>query len=169
MSTLALIGAPGAGKSTVGPLLAARLGLDFVDVDQWIEAAQGRRVRDLFAADGEAAFRALERDATLTLLARPGVVSLGGGAPLTPAVAEALASHTVVWLQVDARHALQRIGVDDGGSELRAPVGLRGRLIALLNERTPVYRSLATHTVDTSARTPDAVVDDIVALLGVAA
>ncbi|MDN5570162.1 MAG: shikimate kinase [Propionibacteriaceae bacterium] len=165
MTTVALIGAPGSGKSTVGPLVAERLGVGFVDVDTWLEQREGRRVAEIFATDGEAAFRALERDATLALLREPGVVSLGGGAPLTEAVARALASAVVVWLQVDARHALPRIGVDDT-SVIRAPVGLRGRLIKLLAERTPVYRRLATHTVDTSGREPDALADEIVGLLG---
>ncbi len=166
MTTIALIGAPGSGKSTVGALLAQRLGVAFVDVDATIEARDGRLIREIFAEDGEPAFRALEREATLDLLARGGVVSLGGGAPMTPAIADALAGEAVrtVWLQVDARHAAQRIGLDEG-RPLLAGGGIRGTLIKLLNQRTPVYAATARHHVDTSGREPDAVVDDIIARL----
>lgn len=168
MTTVAVIGAPGSGKSTVGPLLAHRLGVRFVDVDSWIEEQQGRLVREIFATDGEPAFREIEREATVALLREPGVVSLGGGAPLTPAVAEALASATVVWLQVDARHAMKRVGIDDA-RPLLAGSGLRGRLISLLNERTPTYRRLATHAVDTSGRDPQTIADEILTVLGASA
>lgn len=95
------------------------------------------------------------------------MVSLGGGAPLTPRSARRWRL-TVVWLQVDAHHALRRIGVDEA-RPLLAGTGFRARLIKLLNDRTPVYRSLATHTVDTSGREPDEIVDAIVTALEVAA
>ncbi|MFZ2428555.1 MAG: shikimate kinase, partial [Propioniciclava sp.] len=96
---MALIGAPGSGKSTLGPLLAERLGGPFVDVDTVIEQRQGRAIRDIFADDGEDAFRAIEAAVTVELLAQPGVVSLGGGAPLTPRIATALGDVATVWLQ----------------------------------------------------------------------
>ena len=167
MTTIALIGAPGSGKSTVGALLAERLGVGFIDVDAAIEAHDGRMIREIFAEDGEPAFRALEREATLALLAAGGVVSLGGGAPLTPEIADALAGDGVetVWLQVDARNAAQRIGLDDG-RPLLAGGGLRATLIKLMNQRTPVYAGTARHHVDTSGRAPAEIVDDIVAALG---
>lgn len=167
MTTIALIGAPGSGKSTVGARLAERLGVGFVDVDAAIEARDGRLIREIFAEDGEPAFRALELDATLALLAAGGVVSLGGGAPMTPAIAEALASPDIatVWLQVDARNAAQRIGLDEG-RPLLAGGGIRGTLIKLLNQRSPVYAATARHHVDTSGRDPDEVVVDILDLLG---
>ena len=65
MRTIALIGAPGSGKSTLGPLLAERLGGPFVDVDAVIEQRQGRAIRDIFADDGEDAFRAIEAAVTV--------------------------------------------------------------------------------------------------------
>ena len=164
MSAIALIGAPGSGKSTLGPLLAQRLDVPFVDVDAVIEEREGRSIRDIFAADGEDAFRALEAAVTLELLTGSGVVSLGGGAPLTPQIAEALDGVPTVWLQVDAHHAVTRIGLDQG-RPLLAGGGIRGTLIALLKARTPVYASLATVSVDTNGREPDALVDVIVAAL----
>ena len=163
-----LIGAPGSGKSTVGALLADRLGVPYADVDTEIERRTGRLIREIFADDGEPAFRQLERDVTLELLQRDGVLSLGGGAPLTPAIADALAGRTVAWLQVDAHHAVRRIGVDQG-RPLLAGGGLRATLIRMLAARTPVYASLATLAVDTNGRAPAEVADEIAARLAEAA
>ncbi|MFV0452048.1 MAG: shikimate kinase [Propioniciclava sp.] len=163
--TIAVVGAPGSGKSTVGPVLAEQLELPFVDVDTEIEHREGKLIREIFAGEGEPAFRAKETEVTLELLRAPGVVSLGGGAPMTPAIAAALAEVTVVWLAVDARHALQRIGVD-GARPLLAGRGMRATLIKLLNERTPTYRHLATVAVDTSGQEATAVVDQVLQQLG---
>ena len=164
MTTIALIGAPGSGKSTVGALLAERLRLPFFDVDTEIERMHGKLVREIFADDGEEAFRAIERDATLSLLVGDGVVSLGGGAPLTPAIAEALADVRTVWLKLDAHDAFKRIGLDDS-RPLLAGGGIRGTLIKMLRARTPVYAAVGRHHVDTSGRQPGEVVDEIITLL----
>ncbi len=152
IATIALIGTSGAGKSTVGPLLAARLGVPFVDVDAEVERVAGRPIREIFASDGEAAFRASERDLTLAALAAPGVVSLGGGAPMTPAVAEGLAGHHVVWLRVSPEVAAARVGVD----RLRPLLGADtlATLRRMLAERGGVYAALATATIDTDALDP---------------
>ena len=157
---LALIGLPGSGKSTVGPQLAARLRVPHRDVDQVLEQRQGRSITEIFATDGEARFRELERDLTLELLAAPGVVSLGGGAPMTPAIAAALAGHPVVWLQVDPEVATSRIGTDQG-RPLLAGENPRARLERLLAERGPTYAGLATITVDTN-QTPGQQVADVI-------
>lgn len=150
--TVALIGAPGAGKSTIGRLLAKRLDVDFVDVDAEIERRAGKEVSAIFADDGEAHFRALEAEVTADCLARPGVVALGGGAPMTPSVREALAGHDVVWLRVSIAQAARRVGLNETRPLL---VGnLRAQLIRLLEQRTPVYSALATVTVDTDKATP---------------
>lgn len=159
-----LIGAPGAGKSTVGRLLAARLGRDFHDVDAVIEQRQGRPIRDIFAYDGEAAFREVERDTTLELLDLPAVVSLGGGAPMTPAIQEALAGHTVVWLEVTAGRAADRVGLNVARPLLLGNV--RGQMRALLEKRLPTYAALATHRVSTDDLTPEQVAETVLALLG---
>ena len=164
MRTVALLGAPGSGKSTVGELLARRLGVPFFDVDHEIERMHGKLVREIFADDGEEAFRVIESEATLSLLVGGGVVSLGGGAPLTPAIAEALAGVETVWLKVDAHDAFKRIGLDDS-RPLLAGGGIRGTLIKMLRARTPVYAAVGRHHVDTTGREPVEVVDEIIALL----
>ncbi|MFT4216640.1 MAG: shikimate kinase [Micropruina sp.] len=158
--TIALIGAPGAGKSTVGQHLAARLGLPFIDVDAAIEAAQGRLIREIFADSGEAHFRALERDATVAALADPGVVALGSGAVLAAEVGEALRGAAVVWLQVSVAQASRRLGLNQAGVLVLG--NLRATLIKQLAERTPVYQNLATISVDTDHAGASAIVERIV-------
>jgi len=161
---LVLVGAPGSGKSTVGALLAGRLGVRHVDVDAEIERRTGKLVREIFADSGEPAFRALERDVTLELLAAEGVLSLGGGAPMTPEIARALAGHDIVWLQVDVPHAVRRIGLDEG-RPLLAGGAMRATLIKLLRERTPVYAALAGLTVDTNGLTPEEAAERVLSWL----
>lgn len=160
-ATIALIGAPGAGKTSVGRQLAARLELPFVDVDARIEAEQGKLVREIFADSGEAHFRELERVATLAALREPGVVSLGGGAVMTPGIAEAVAGVFTVWLQVSVTQASRRVGLNQARPLLLG--NLRATLIKLLAERTPVYENLATITVDTDRSGVRGVVEQIVA------
>lgn len=160
-----LIGPPGAGKSTVGEMLAAELGLPFHDTDAAIEAAQGRSIADIFVTDGEPFFRDLERNEVLqTLSSRPGVVSLGGGAPMDPVVGAALDGRpVVVFLDVGIADAAKRVGFATSRPLLM--VNPRQQWTAMMGQRRPVYQSLATHRVDTAGRTPEAVVGEIVALV----
>lgn len=162
--TVVLVGAPGSGKSTVGPLLAERLGLPFVDVDEVIENRTSRSIAEIFTDDGEAAFRVLEEQTTAELLGATGVVSLGGGAVLSAATRRSLAGHRVIWLQVSAARAVSRVGLNEARPLLLGNV--RGRLIRLLNERTPLYAEVATEEVDTDELPVDAVVERLVAREG---
>lgn len=159
-----LVGAPGSGKSTVGKLLAAQLGLDFIDVDAVIEERAGKPISEIFVDDGEPAFRALEEATTLELLDGQAVISLGGGAVLSAATRHALADQQVVWLQVSAGAAADRVGLNSARPLLLGNV--RGRLIQLLNQRIPLYAEVASLTVETDSRTADEVVAVIVAELG---
>ena len=134
------------------------------DTDADIVAAQGREISDIFVDDGEAAFRALEREAVARALAEhDGVLSLGGGAVLDEDTRALLADHTVVFLQVGLTDAVKRVGL--GTSRPLLMGNVRSRVKALLDERTPIYASVATHTVDTDGRTPDEVADEVEALL----
>lgn len=156
---IAIIGAPGSGKSTVGRLLADALGLPFVDVDAAIEADQELSIADIFVTHGEPHFRQLEETATIARLAEGGVVALGGGAIMNADIRRALADHDVVWLECSIATATKRVGMDTARPLLLGNV--RGRLIKLLNERTPLYREAATVTVNVDDRTPDQVVAEI--------
>ena len=159
-----LVGPVGAGKTTLADLLAQRWGVAVRDTDADIVAAQGREISDIFVDDGEAAFRALEREAVARALAEhDGVLSLGGGAVLDEDTRALLAEHTVVFLQVGLTDAVKRVGL--GTSRPLLMGNVRARVKALLDERTPIYASVATHTVDTDGRTPDQVADEVESLL----
>lgn len=160
-----LVGTMGAGKSTVGELVAATLGVGFADTDRMIEERAGKSVSDIFVEDGEAAFRALERETVARALAHHGgVLSLGGGAVLDPATQAALAPHRVVFLKVGLAEAVKRVGLGVGRPLLLG--NIRSRIKQLLDERTPVYQGLARITVDTDDRGPEDVAAEVVDLIG---
>ena len=160
-----LIGPMGAGKSTVASLLATAWGVPARDTDTDVEAAEGREIAEIFVDSGEAYFRNLEADAVADALAtHQGVLSLGGGAVLDPATRELLDGHEVVFLRVGLTEAVKRVGLGVGRPLLLGNV--RSRIKALLDERTPIYESVSTLTVDTDARTPDEVAAEIIAAFG---
>ena len=157
---LVLVGTMGAGKSTVGRRLAAAWNLAFRDTDRDIEAAEGRAISDIFVDSGEAHFRALERAAVADALAtHDGVLALGGGAVLDETTRAALAGHEVVFLRVGLSDAAKRVGL--GVSRPLLLGNVRGRIKQLIDERTPVYESVATHVVDTDGLGIDAVVQRV--------
>ncbi|HVF52673.1 MAG TPA: 3-dehydroquinate synthase [Actinomycetota bacterium] len=140
---IVLIGFMGAGKSAVGRLVADRLNLPFIDTDAEIEADTGTTIREMFRDQGEAAFRALEaKIASAALASGSGVVSLGGGAPASTEVAEALQGHDVVFLEVSLPVALERVG-----GRTDRPM-LSGNVPRLFNERLAIYRGVAGATID---------------------
>jgi len=152
-----LVGPPGAGKSTVGRLLAARLEVSFRDTDADVVRAAGKPIAEVFIDDGEEHFRSLESAAVLSALAKhDGVLSLGGGAVLSGSTRTALASHRVAYLEVDLSSATRRVGLNRDRPVLALKP--RAQLKALLEQRTPLYREVADLTVDTSGRSPAQVV-----------
>lgn len=157
--SIVLVGAPGAGKSSVGRLLAVKLDATFVDVDNRIEQVVGKSISEIFADEGEAHFRELEESATLELLEGDGVVSLGGGAVMNPRIREALRGHDVIWLEVSISQATRRVGMNNVRPMLLGNV--RGRLIELLRERTPWYQEVATTRVMTDKRRPSEVAAEL--------
>jgi shikimate kinase len=158
---IVLVGAPGSGKSTVGAAVAEQLGVAFSDVDSVIVDRVGKPIAEIFADDGEEVFRALEEQVTAELLDRSGVVALGGGAVLSPRTRAALRGRRVVWLRVGLSAAVKRVGLDTARPLLLGNV--RGRLLALLNERAPLYAEVASEVVDTDDSTPAEVAAQIVA------
>jgi shikimate kinase len=186
---IVVVGFMGAGKTTVGTLLAARLGLPFTDSDHVIEQGAGRPIRQIFAEDGEPAFRAREHEVIAGLLdGPPAVLALGGGAPEYPPTRAVLASGgrpqtppprgdpsprthiggalaprtslEVVYLHVGYEQALERVGGDEG-----RPLLARPDLPALYRRRLPVYAAVATLTVRTDARPPEAISEEVLARL----
>ncbi|OBG67924.1 MULTISPECIES: shikimate kinase [unclassified Mycobacterium] len=160
-----LVGLPGSGKSTIGRRLAKALGVEFLDTDAAIEQRTGRSIADIFATDGEQEFRRIEEDAVRAALAdHDGVVSLGGGAVTSPGVCEALAGHTVIYLEISAGEGVRRTG---GGAvrPLLAGPDRAEKFKALMAKRAPLYRRVSTIRVDTNRRNPGAVVRYIVSRL----
>jgi shikimate kinase len=160
-----LIGPPGAGKSTVGALLADRLGVSFTDTDAEVEAVAGKPVSDIFVEDGEPAFRDLERAAVARALDDSGgVVAVGGGAVLDAGTQQRLVGHRVIYLQTGFAAAAKRVGMDQARPLLIG--NPRTTLRILLEQRLPVYERLATITVPTDDQEPGQIAADIAGLLG---
>lgn len=158
---LVLVGAPGAGKSTVGRRVARRWGVDFQDSDQLIEQRAGKSVADIFVDDGEPAFREVEREVIASALdGLTGVLALGGGAVVDPATRARLVAAPCLWLRVGVSEAARRVGLNTARPLLLGNV--RGTLTTLLDERTPLYAEVATWTVDTDGRPIDEVVDAVI-------
>jgi shikimate kinase len=162
-----LVGPPTAGKSSIGALLAAELGVPFADTDALVAQAAGKPVGDIFVDDGELVFREFERGAVALGLdaVKPegGVLALGSGAVLDPDVRRMIASQVVVYLETGFAAVAKRTGMDR--PRVVIPGNPRGRLRAMLDERRPVYAELATLTVTTDDMAVQEVAADLAARL----
>ncbi|MGW0391334.1 shikimate kinase [Streptomyces sp. NPDC003042] len=151
-----LVGPMGSGKSTVGGLLAARLGVPYRDTDADIVAAQGREISDLFVDEGEPYFRELERQAVAAALAEhTGVLALGGGAVLDEGTRALLTGLPVVYLSMDVEEAVRRVGL--GAARPLLAVNPRRQWRELMDARRPLYTEVARVVVATDDRTPEEV------------
>jgi len=160
-----LVGLPGSGKSTIGRRLSKALGVGLLDTDVAIEERTGRSIADIFATDGEQEFRRIEEEVVRAALAEhDGVVSLGGGAVTSPGVYEALAGHTVIYLEISAREGVRRTGGNTVRPLLAGPDRAE-KYRDLMAKRAPLYRRVATIRVDTNRRNPGAVVRQILSRL----
>jgi shikimate kinase len=165
-SLLYLIGARGTGKSTVGRVLAARLGWGFVDADERLEAAAGRTIADIFAAEGEKGFRDRE-SAVLAELAGMShhVIATGGGIVLREANRELLRrSGAIVWLIAAPEAAYARLSADPTTAARRpnlTPQGGIEEVRAVMAAREPLYREVAQIIVDSGSLSPESVADAI--------
>ena len=156
--SLFLIGLRGSGKSAAGRLAASRLGVPFVDSDLLVEGSAGRSVAELLTGEGEASFRALEREVLLEALARPGqIVATGGGCVLDPEVRAALRrSGRVLWLDAPLPVLQERLRREEGRRATRPPLtdapDAAAELPELLARRAPLYRECADEIVQTGDR-----------------
>lgn len=162
-----LVGFMGSGKSSVGSVLARRLGWDFVDLDEQVEEAEGRSVAAIFAESGEPRFRAAEARAADEALEREGMVlAPGGGWAAQPGRLRALPSGTrTVWLRVSPEEAVRRSGLVPGSRPLLAGPDPLARARELLAQREPFYAQ-SDLEVDTEGRTVEDVAARILASLG---
>ncbi len=162
---LVLIGMMGAGKTTVGARCAALLDRPFVDVDDIVEAVTGRTVREIFATDGEAAFRALEAEALRDACAapEPSVIAAGGGAMQDPVNRRAVEqAGTVVWLRAEPDELARRVTADGVAERpMLAGTDAAPSIERLLAVRTAGYEGLADVVVDTDGRDVDAVAAEV--------
>jgi 3-dehydroquinate synthase/shikimate kinase/3-dehydroquinate synthase len=163
VGTLWLVGMMGAGKSTVGPPAAAAVGVSFFDIDD--AAAGGRAIPEIFAREGEAAFRAAEADQIAAHAGRIAVVACGGGAVLDArSVALMRASGTVVWLDADPEVLASRVGDGTGRPLLEGDPA--GAIATIAAERHAAYRSAAHHRIDTGGLTPAQAAEQVARLWG---
>jgi shikimate kinase len=159
---LVLVGFMGAGKTTVGRLLAGGLGVPFLDSDHVIEARAGRPIPEIFATDGEPAFRALEHEVIASLLRGPDVVlALGGGAAEHEETRKLLASVPVAFLRIGYREAMARVGGDDN-----RPMLARPDLADVYERRQVGYESVARVTVGVDDASPEVIAAEILTRLG---
>ncbi|MCQ9177817.1 shikimate kinase [Streptomyces sp. IBSBF 2953] len=151
-----LVGPMGVGKSTVGQLLAERLGVAYRDTDDDIVAEAGRSIAEIFVDEGEDAFRAMEKRAVRRALAEhDGVLALGGGSILDPDTRDLLAGQRVVYLAMDVEEAVKRTGLNAARPLLA--VNPRKQWRELMEARRHLYEGVATAVVATDGRTPEEV------------
>jgi shikimate kinase len=160
---LILIGMPAAGKSTVGVILAKRLGVAFMDTDIVMQTGEGCHLQDTIAAHGLEGFRTIEAGYLMRVPANCGVVATGGSAVYSPKAMAHLGSlGPIVYLQLDLASLKRRIGDLDERGVLRMP----GQTIDMLyDERRPLYERYADITVSTAGVTPDRVVSAVLGRL----
>ena len=159
---ITLCGFMGSGKTTVGKVLADFLGCPFLDLDDLVVKKAGKSIPDLFAQDGEGAFRQTEASVLRSTVGKyaenTAVLALGGGAVMTPASAALLHDKTVcIYLKASLETLLQRLDVETAGRPLADE-----RLADRLAEREPVYEETAHVTVDTDGLSPEEVADEII-------
>ncbi|HXH55758.1 shikimate kinase [Iamia sp.] len=165
---MALIGLMGAGKSTTGRAVARRLGADFVDTDDLIEARTGRTLRDLWQEGGEEAYRPMERRAVLDALSRPTPVVLAtpGGVAVDDEMAAGVEGPNVVTIYL--RASATTLAARTGGGRQRRPIlgdDPEATLQRLLSQREERYIELADAVVDSDGRTPTGVVTAVLRAL----
>ncbi|MBL4884394.1 MAG: shikimate kinase [Planctomycetaceae bacterium] len=169
---ISLVGFRGSGKSSVAPLLATRLGMKFVDVDQEIELRAQQTISEIFANQGEEYFRKLEAETIHVFYQSDNlIVATGGGAILNPQTQTLIQnSGPVVWLQADVQATVERILKDDHDGSPRpalTDLDFQQEVKTLLEQREPIYKAVSNIQIDTATQTPDQITDRIIQYLEV--
>ena len=159
---IVLIGPPGSGKSSVGKALSRKLSRPWIDTDTEVEFRAGKKISEIFLEDGEATFRALERDVVDQVMgSEAAIVSLGGGSVLNESSQKRITTaKEVVFLDVSISNAAPRVGFNKDRPLLA--INPRQQWLQLMEKRRPIYESLATITVSTDNKKPDQVADEII-------
>lgn len=169
MKNIILIGFMGCGKTSVGKRLSQTLGCEFLDTDEWIEQKQKRSISEIFAMDGEAAFREMETECVKSLLKREGdgfVLSVGGGLPIREVNRNLLKElGEVVLLQVSPEVVYKRL-CNDKTRPLLQDKNPRGRILDLMSARKSYYEDAAMHIVDVNERDFEEIIADILCICG---
>jgi shikimate kinase len=156
----------GSGKTTIGKLIATRLNLAFRDTDQIIEGVSGKSVSEIFLEDGEDSFRAIEKSVLRKeLLSDDTILALGGGAPMSIDAQSALRAiaSPVVYFDISLSSVAPRIGFNrDRPLLLNNP---RGQWELLMQERRPIYESIADTVIDVNAKSEQDIVDEILVVI----
>ena len=156
----------GSGKTTIGKLIATRLNLAFRDTDQIIEGVSGKSVSEIFLEDGEDSFRAIEKSVLRKeLLSDDTILALGGGAPMSIDAQSALRAiaSPVIYFDISLSSVAPRIGFNrDRPLLLNNP---RGQWELLMQERRPIYESIADTVIDVNAKSEQDIVDEILVVI----
>lgn len=167
---LALVGYRGSGKTAVARELSARLGCPWFDADEELEARAGRTIKQIFAVDGEAAFRDLEEQITAELLGRDKfILATGGGVILRAANRRRLQAAQVVWLSARPETLYARIHGDPTTASRRPNLTAAGgmaEIADLVDQRRPLYNEVSDYSVETDQKSPPEIADEILSLLG---
>jgi shikimate kinase len=170
MASVVLIGYRGSGKTTVGRMLAKRLGRTFVDCDDLIVAREGKSIREIFAAGGEEAFRRLEAAVIAELASKADqVIAVGGGAVLREENRRALASHFIIYLRCEPGVLHDRIRNDPATSDNRPNLTSLGggieEIEALLRHREPIYRAAMNAELEVTRLSAEQAAEEVARLI----
>ncbi len=161
MSTLWLVGMMGAGKTTVGRLVAASAGAAFIDLDDSIEEDAGRPIPEIFERFGEERFRVLERDAVDRVAGNRAVIATGGGVVTSEGAVERMReTGLVLWLDAPAQTLADRVG-DGSYRPMLAGGDPAGAVAAIARERAPAYEVAAHHRLGTAGRDPEEIAAEV--------
>ena len=166
MKNIVLMGFMGAGKTTIGKKLASALKYEFIDTDKWIEKEQGRKISDIFAEDGEAAFRDMETDMLKRLQNRTEkfVLSIGGGMPVREENRALLRNlGAVIYLKTSKEEIIRRVSGNKNRPLLQGG-DLEEKVTNLMNAREHIYVETAHVEVITDGKTPSKVVENIMSI-----